>query len=420
MFIHFEPITFKPAPAYHQHPEELPKPESINPAKLDTDQWLEAARAMGARLAVFTAQHDSGFCMWPTDVYDYGIKQSPWRNGGGDVVADFIESCHKYDIKPGLYCSFLPNYYLGFTSPQAAEDVAFYQRGVQTFEQLITELCSRYGELVEIWFDGGFPTLEGEWRWNDGGYPGGPDIAPILEEHQPNIVVAQGPLSGCRWSGNEGGTTRYPCWSTLAHPLADRRVPSVQRYPMLGHGDPDGERWIPAECCTTLRTPHEWFWKPEGQVLKSVEHLTGLYYHSVGRNSNLLLNAAPNADGLIPEEDMAVYSELGKELRRRFGNRVAETSGSGDELELESEKPIIFDHIVIMEDITSGERIREYVVEGQLDGTGWFELCRGRSVGHKRIESVPPFETTAVRLRCLQSVATPQIRSFALYRSSIR
>ena len=417
MFIHFEPITFKSEPDYHRHPEELPAAETINPTALNTDQWLEAARAMGARWAVFTAQHDSGFCMWPTDVYDYGIKQSPWRQGKGDVVGDFVNSCHKYGIKPGLYCSFQPNFFLGFTSRQWAQDAETYRAYLRTYEQLITELCSRYGELVEMWFDGGFPTAEGEWRWGDGIYHGGPDVAPILAEHQPNMIVAQGPLSGCRWSGNEGGTTLYPCWSTLSHPLADRRLPRTERYDLLGHGDPDGEMWIPAECNTPLRTPHEWFWKPDGQELKSVRHLVGLYYQSVGRNSNLLLNATPNADGLIPDDDMACYVEFGTELRNRFRNCIAETSGSGEVLELALAQPATFDQVVIMEDITRGERIREYVVEGTLDHGGWFELCRGSSVGHKRVQVIPPFETKSVRLRCPKTVATPQIRRLALYLS---
>ena len=417
MFIHFEPITFKSSPNYHQDPAELPAAESINPARLDTDQWLEAARSMGAKWAVFTAQHNSGFCMWPTDAYDYGIRQSPWRQGKGDVVGDFVDSCHKYGLKPGLYCSFQPNYYLGFTSRKWTQDAESYQRFLRTFEKLILELCTRYGELVEIWFDGGFPTLEGEWRWGDGVYDGGPDIAPILDQHQPNIVVSQGPLSGSRWTGNEGGTAMYPCWSTLSHPIAERRVPPQERYGLLGHGEPDGECWIPAEGNTPLRTPHEWFWKAEGQGLKSATHLAGLYYHSVGRNSNLLINASPNDEGLIPEEDMARYAELGKELTHRFRNCVFETSGSGETLEVELDHPVTFDQVVIMEDIAQGERIREYVFEARLDHGGWFELCRGTSVGHKRIQVIPPFETVAIQLRCPQSVAEPQIRRLALYLS---
>ena len=103
MFIHYEPVMY----AGYTGPNDLPDPKLVNPTKLDTDQWLEAAKAMGARLAVFTAQTTSGFCMWPTETYDYNISQSPWRGGRGDVVGDFVESCHKYGIKPGFYISFM-------------------------------------------------------------------------------------------------------------------------------------------------------------------------------------------------------------------------------------------------------------------------------------------------------------------------
>ena len=201
--------------------------------------------------------------------------------------------------------------------------------------------------------------------------------------------------------------------------MAERRESSEEsRYQLLGHGIPGEASWIPAQCCTTLTYPHEWFWTPD-QTLKSVEHLVGLYYRSVGRNANLLLNAAPNEDGLIPGEDMQVYEGLGAELRRRFGRSVGEKSGIGSEVELRFEERRLFDHVVLMEDIAKGERVREYVVEAEVDGLfgewQWFELCRGSCIGHKRIHLFEPFESRAVRVRIRESVGEARIRSFALY-----
>jgi len=138
------------------------------------------------------------------------------------------------------------------------------------------------------------------------------------------------------------------------------------------------------------------------------------YDRSVGRNCNLLLNANPDPTGLIPEPDMRRYKEFGDEIRRRFGTSLAETSGRGAVVELRLEAPTRIDHVIAMEDIREGERVREYVVEGLSDG-GWEELCRGESIGHKRIQRFPPAVVRAVRLRTVRSVARPIIRKLAVY-----
>lgn len=417
MFIHLEH-------AEESRPDEpVPAAAEFNPEKLDTDQWMEAAKAFGAKLAVFTAKHAGGFCMWPTEGLDYSVKQSSYRGGKGDIVGEFVNSCHKYGIEPGLYIMYQPNYYHGWIEREWTGDAAGFEEYQQIFETQLTELCTRYGKLTELWFDGGFPNPEGEWRYGYDTYPRGPRVKEILDEHQPDVVVMQGPLGKARWTGTESGATWYPSWSTIEDGMAERRVSTEsERYHLLGHGVPGEKSWIPGECCTTLRYPHEWFWKPEGQQLKSVEHLMGLYYRSVGRNSNLLLNAAPDKDGLIPDEDMAVYEGLGRELQRRFSNCVGETSGQGKEVELRFDEPRLFDHVVIMEDIAQGERVREYVVEAYVDGLfgdwDWFELCRGSCIGHKRIHLVAPFESKAIRVRVKEAVGEARIRSFALYHAN--
>ena len=86
-------------------------PKLYNPVKLDTDQWIEAAKAVGAKYAVFTATHFNGFMQWQSDAYPYGVKQATWSNGKGDIVADFVASCRKADILPGIYISTHRNVY---------------------------------------------------------------------------------------------------------------------------------------------------------------------------------------------------------------------------------------------------------------------------------------------------------------------
>jgi alpha-L-fucosidase len=399
MFFHFDLPIYKLGWDWRSW-RDKPTPDMYNPAKLDTDQWMEAAKAMGARYAVLVAKHCSGFLQWQSDLYPYGVKQSSWRGGKGDVVGDFVNSCRKYGIQPGLYASVSANGYLEVDNPGLVNrgkggDPEAQARYVKICEQMLTELWSRYGELFEIWFDGGALPVD----------KGGPDLVPIYQKHQPKAIVFQGPAASIRWIGNENGVAAYPCWATVPH-----------RQDYNGPGDPDGRHWLPGECDVPVRG-HEWFWTPDGdKSLHSVEKLMDMYYRSVGRNCNLLLNANPNPDGLVPEPDFQRYVEFGKEIRKRFEKPLARTEGRGATVELKLATPATIDHVIVMEDIQQGERIREYQIEGQVGADAWRTLCAGQSVGHKRIERFDPTEVAAVRVRTVKSVGEPLIRSLAAYR----
>jgi len=218
--------------------ESVPDPNVYNPTTLDTDQWLEAARAMGAEYAVFTAKHGTGFMQWQSDAYPYGLKQTKWRSGKGDVVKEFVESCHKYKIKPGLYA------------------------------------CVHF----------------------------------ILSERSLTGLTGLGRPIHC-----------------LLHPVI-------------------------------LSTPKSPFRKP-----------------------------------------------------------LAETKGTGKVLELGLRQPARIDHVILMEDIAHGERVRKYVVEGLIAGGEWKQLCAGVSIGHKRIQKFDRIEVAKVRFHATESVAEPRIRRMAVY-----
>ena len=376
-------------------------PSVYNPPKLNTDQWLEAAKAMGAGYTVFVAKHCTGFISWQSDAYPYGVRQSKWRNGKGDVVSDYVASCRKYGIKPGLYCSMSANAYCdvfnnctvkGVKEPNDPKQVEYRRRA----EHLVTELWGNYGPLAYIWFDGG--TLPPE--------KGGPDLVPILKRLQPHAVTFQGPpdnpAGNTRWPGNEGGVTGYPSWSTVARANEE------------GAGNAQGKVWQPGECDAPLRN-HAWFWHPNQEnKIRSVAELVEMYYGSVGRGCNLILNGNIDRDGLVPEADMKRFKEFGDEIRRRFGTSIAETSGRGNTVELALAKPTVIDHTILMEQITEGQRVRQYALEG-LAGGRWTELAHGQSIGHKRIERFQPTEVTKIRLRVTETAAEPIIRRLAVF-----
>jgi alpha-L-fucosidase len=161
---------------------------------------------------------------------------------------------------------------------------------------------------------------------------------------------------------------------------------------------------------------HDWFWHPNRESrIRTVDELVEMYYGSVGRGCNLILNGNIDRDGLVPEADMKRFKEFGDEIRRRFGKSIAETSGHGNVVELALAKPAVVDNVLVMEQITEGQRVRRYVLEG-LAGGRWIELARGQSIGHKRIDRFPAVEMTKLRLRVTESVAEPVIRRLAVYR----
>lgn len=407
MFFHFDIPVYKPGWNWRSW-KNLPDPNLYQPQKLDTDQWMDAAKAAGAKYAIFVAKHCSGFCQWQTDIYPYGVKQSSWRKGKGDMVEDFVRSCRKYNIKPGLYASVSANAYLEVDNPGlinrgqggSSDLQAAY---VRICEQMITDLWSKYGDLFEVWFDGGAIPVE----------QGGPDLVSLMRRYQPDAIAFQGPPGTpnlIRWVGNERGTAPYPCWST-----SDAGTSEGGTVEKKFAGDPDGSLWVPGECDVPVRN-HDWFWEPGHEDrLYSLAELMEMYYCSVGRNCNLLLNANPGPDGLVPEADFQRYIEFGNEIRRRFGAPLASTQGEGELIELPLTDSWRINHIIIMEDIAYGERVLNYAVEGLVQGGTWQPLCSGESIGHKRIQQFETVEAASIRLRITKAKAVPHIRQLAAY-----
>jgi alpha-L-fucosidase len=402
MFYHFDIRVYKPDWKWPQY-EDLPDPSIYNPTQLDTDEWLQAAKAMGAKYAVLVAKHGSGFLQWQTDLYPYGLKQARWKNGRGDLVKDFVESCHKYGIKPGIYASVTHNSFLKVGSPGLVNrgeggDAEEQKKYAQICEQMLTELWSNYGELVHVWFDGGaLPPEEG-----------GPDMIPLLEKYQPHANVFQGPAATVRWVGNERGVANYPCWATI-------KKSSLEDREKLPTGDPDGELWLPGECDVPVRN-HDWFWQPDAEhKLYSLKELVDMYYKSVGRNCNFLLNANPDQEGKIPSADFERYVEFGREIRNRFDHPVAQGRGQGKQIEIDCPLNKSIDHVVMMEDITQGERVRQYEIQGMNNKGEWSTICPGESIGHKRIERFEPVRLKKIRIRATKSIAKPLLSSIKLY-----
>ena len=389
----------------------------FNPTQLDTDQWIQqAAKAAGAKFAVLTATHETGFGLWQSDVNPYCLKAVKWRDGKGDIVRDFVNSCRKYGIQPGIYIGIRWNSLLGIHNFKAEGDGEFARNRQAWYkrlcEKMVTELCTRYGDLFMIWFDGGADDPKGL----------GPDVEPIVTKYQPECLFYHNVnRADFRWGGSESGTVGYPCWSSFPYPYSHSNANEGVRNhnELLAHGDADGRYWVPAMADTPLRGyngRHEWFWEPgdDDKAVYPLENLMDMYEKSVGRNATLIVGLTPNPNGVIPEGDVKRLKEWGEEIARRFGTPLALTSGKAKKLSLDLKGKQKANYYILQEDITLGERIRAYRVEARTGGK-WVTVAKGTSVGHKRIERFDPVEATAFRVVVEQCTDTPQIRNFSVY-----
>jgi alpha-L-fucosidase len=371
------------------------------PSALDTDQWVAAAQAAGARFAILTASHETGFRLWQSDANPFCLKAASWGNGRRDLVAEFVASCRQAGIRPGIYLGARWNGQLGVLDFRVTERSPLTQVEYnRLIEAEVEEICSRYGDLFEVWFDGGILAPA----------DGGPDVLPIFEKHQPNcLFYHSNQRRDARWGGTETGTVGDPCWARVdltRIETGEDRHGDVRDY--LRHGDADGSAWCPAMSDAPLRN-HEWFWTSDDEhKLEPLASLVNMYYQSVGRNSTLILGAVPDPRGLVPAADVARLAEFGAEMDRRLRHTVASTTGHGDVLELPFPAPAAFDHVVIQEDIRLGERVREYRVEA-LTESGPQTIASGTCVGHKRIHQIAPVTAMGLRLHITQRANTPSV-----------
>ena len=390
MFVCLDPCTWQ-GREYDNHSTPL---SAINPRQLDTDQWCRAAKLWGAKEILFVAKHTGGFCWWQTETTKYGIKDTAWKAGQGDVVAELSASCRKHGLNLGIYV------YPGddtWDAPMGSggrtKDPSKQEAYNRVFRQQMTEVLTRYGKITEVWFDGSCVI----------------DVSDLLKQHAADGVIFQGPQATIRWPGTESGRLPDPAWNSL--PAKDL----LTGVATVAQSNPDGDAWAPLEADTTLYN-HNWFWAADNEKKrKSLDELMDIYYKSAGRGGVLLLNSTPNTNGLIPADDLKLYEAFGQEIERRFSRPVAEITGRrGTVVELALPRPALINHVVLMEDYREGERVREYAVDGLSEGQ-WKELSQGTSVGRKKIDRFRPEQVSRLRLRVTKSAAEPIIRRLAVF-----
>jgi len=395
MFLHFDPATWQGG-----HLDNHSTPLSrINPTRLDVNQWLDAAEAFDAKEIIFVAKHTGGFCWWQTETSEYSIKNTPYKGGKGDVLDELAKACFARGIRLGVYIYPGDDTWGAYVGGGGKTKDPSKQEGYnKVLRRQWEEVTSRYGKIIkEIWYDGSVIV----------------PLEDIIRRNVPSPIVFQGPFANIRWVGNEKGVCPYPNWYTV------KAGDALSGIATADNSDPDGDVYMPVEVNTVPRY-HYWFWSPTNHnSLRSLDQMMDIYYQSVGRGGLFLLNAAPDTTGLIPEIDMELYRNFGKEIRRRFGNSLAETSGKGEQVELRLDKPSLIDHVIVQEELEMGQRVRRYYIEGLQNGK-WTELAAGYSVGQKRIEHFAPTRVEAVRLRVTEASFPPLIKRLAVFNTGVK
>ncbi len=416
-------------------------PSVFNPTQLDPAQWARVADQAGMKGLILTAKHHDGFCLWPSAYTEHSVQASPFKGGRGDVVGEFVAAARARGLKVGLYLSPWDRNHAQYGRPEYIE----YYRGQWN------ELIASYGPLFEVWFDGanggdGYYGGARETRKIDGKtYYGWPETNRLILELNPGAIIFSDAGPGCRWVGNESGYSDETSWQTIN---TDGMFPGVS-HNHLALGDKGGSAWVGVEVDVSIRPG--WFWhEKENDKVKTPEQLVDLYYKSVGRGANLLLNVPPDRRGLIHENDAAALLGMRRILDATFAHdllrdalassptvRGGDATGFGParaidgdastywatddgttscELVAQTAHPITLDVIRVKEGISLGQRVEEFAVDS-WDGAAWKELARGTTIGPRRILRTAPVTTTRLRLRIIHAMACPVITEFAAFKS---
>ena len=390
-------------------------PKLFNPADLDCQQWARVCKQAGMRGIIFTAKHHCGFCMWPSAYTEYSVKNSPWKQGKGDVVRELAEACREEGLKFAVYLSPWDR-----NHPEYGR-----QAYVDYFRNQLRELLTNYGDIFEVWFDGA--------NGGDGWYGGTnetrkidrttyyqwPETYKMIRQLQPKCLIwNDGSDRGdLRWVGTEAGNVGETNWSLLN---GDGEV----TWSMLHHGLEDGDSWVPGETNTSIR-PGWFYHDTENEHVKSLTKLMDTYYKSVGRNSTLLLNFPIAPNGRIHPNDSLRGIAFKKMIDEVFKDNLckkAKINTQGDMTLIEFRKPMRFNRFLVEEDIRYGQRVKKFLLEAWVDRQ-WHPLKDELSengdglttIGHRRIICFPTIKATKLRFTITDAKCEPIIKKLGVY-----
>ena len=393
-------------------------PNLFNPSHLDCRQWARVCKQAGMKGIIFTAKHHCGFCMWPSAYTEYSVKNSPWKNGKGDVVKELAEACREEGLQFAVYLSPWDRNHKDYGKPEY----------VTYFRNQLRELLTNYGDIFEVWFDGanggdGWYGGANETRRIDGKtYYDWAETFRMIRELQPQAVIWNdgGDRGDLRWVGTEAGNIGETNWSMMP---GKGDTP----YHMLHYGVEDGDVWCPGETNTSIR-PGWFYHETENEHVKSLSKLMDTYYKSVGRNSCLLLNFPIAPNGRIHPTDSLRGIAFKQMIDESFRDNLVLPSATPQRengvvcytLDIKEEES--FNRFVAEEDIRYGQRVKKFSLEALVDGQ-WQSLKDElvedgdglTTIGHRRIICFPTVKATKLRFTITASRAEPVIKKLGVY-----
>ena len=414
-------------------------PELFNPTELDCRQWARVCRNAGMKGIILTAKHHDGFCLWPSAYTEHSVKNSPWKNGKGDVVRELADACREYDLKMGIYLSPWDRNHPDYGKPEY----------ISYFRNQLRELLTNYGDVFEVWFDGAnggtgyYGGANEERRIDRETYYDWENTRKIVRDLQPMACMFSDAGPDIRWVGNEEGWAMETNWATICR---DEYYPGTPDYADLRTGQEDGTHWVPAEVDVSIRPG--WFYHPsEDHQVKTLPQLLDIYYHSIGRNASLLVNFPVDTRGLIHEKDAEQIQKLADAIKADFAVDLAkyrsvsasnfrgnsrkykaenvsdgnpETSWATDDsvtrasLLIDFYQPTGMNRFLVQEDIRLGQRVKEFMLEAFVDEQ-WIQIAHETTIGRKRILRFPNITTDKLRFIIADSKAAPVISNIEVF-----
>ncbi len=247
--------------------------KDFNPVRFNAGEWLQVAKDAGMRYLVFTSKHHDGFSMFDSRLTDYKITNSPFKR---DVVKELADACHKAGLRLGYYYSPVDWHHPDYRT-------ATHQKYIEYMHGQLREICSNYGRIDIIWFDGLGGTAK---DWDS------ENLFPMLRRLQPHVIL-----------NNRAGLP-------ADHDTPEQRIGSFQK-----------DR--PWETCMTIC--QQWAWKPNDRM-KSLKECLQTLVRVVGGDGNLLFNVGPMPDGRIEPRQVERLREMGQWLGK-YGQSIYGTRG---------------------------------------------------------------------------------------------
>lgn len=434
-FVHFNMNTF----TNMEWGTGAEDPALFNPTAFDANQWAQVCKDAGMKGIIITAKHHDGFCLWPTSTTEHSIKNSPYKNGKGDIIQEIADACKAQGLKFGVYLSPWDRNHAAYGTPEY----------VDVFRTQLRELLTQYGEVFEVWFDGanggtGYYGGSNEDRKVDKrNYYDWPTTYAMIRELQPQAVIFGDAGLDVRWVGNEHGFAYETTWSNLMRDSVYGGMPEYsEKY---SAGQENGTHWVPAEADVSIR-PGWYYHEYEDHKVRSLPELLDIYYNSIGRNASLLLNFPVDRRGLIHENDIAQLNKLTDKIAEDFAENLVtkQTSITSDKdrgrgfesnnvldekldtywatpdgelsgsITISFKEPITFNRFLVQEHIALGQRVKEFKLEAETDA-GWETIAEETTIGYKRILRLPDTKAKSIRFTVVDAKDSPTIANLALY-----